>query len=46
MLDGTMDTQDLVAWGKSGTGHQNEESQRIRDLCKWGKNFGIDGIVR
>ena len=46
MPNGTLDTQDLVAWGKFGTGYQNEETQRIQDLCKWGKNFGVDGFVR
>ncbi|KAG8213369.1 hypothetical protein J3R82DRAFT_11860 [Butyriboletus roseoflavus] len=43
---GTLDTQDLIAWGKSGDGGISDEWERIQDLCKWGKNFGVDGFVR
>jgi hypothetical protein len=45
---GSMDTQDLVAW--IGPSHPDmtidDEWRRIRELCKWGKNFGVDGFVR
>ena len=43
---GSMDTQDLIAWGGTDRYAINDENQRIRDLCKWGKNFGLDGFVR
>ncbi|KAH0832967.1 hypothetical protein J3R83DRAFT_11944 [Lanmaoa asiatica] len=43
---GSMDTQDLIAWGRSGDGGMSDERQRMQDLCKWGKNFGVDGFVR
>ena len=40
---GPMDTQDLIAQGGYT---RNDDWQRIQDLCKWGKNFGLDGFVR
>ena len=43
---GSMDTQDLVTWGGSPPGSEWDEGQRSQDLCKWGKSFGVDGIVR
>ena len=43
---GSMDTQDLIAWGGPGHHGANDERQRIEDLCQWGKNFGVDGFVR
>ena len=43
---GSMDTQDLLAWGDIYSGKLFDERQRIEDLCKWGKNFGVDGFVR
>ena len=43
---GSMDTQDLIAWGGPGRHGANDERQRIEDLCQWGKNFGVDGFVR
>ena len=45
-LYGTLDTQDLIAWGKAGEGGMTDERKRIQDLCKWGKNLGVDGFVR
>ena len=45
---GSMDTQDLFAWGGPGYPDMNidDERRRIQDLCKWGKNFAVDGFVR
>ncbi|KAG8213368.1 hypothetical protein J3R82DRAFT_11859 [Butyriboletus roseoflavus] len=43
---GTLDTQDLIAWSKISDGSQSGERKRIQDLCKWGRNFGVDGFVR
>ncbi|KAJ7452645.1 hypothetical protein FB451DRAFT_1145257 [Mycena latifolia] len=46
MKDGTLDSQDLVVWGKVDPTRWLDEPGRIRDLCAWGKEFGIDGYVR
>lgn len=43
---GTMDTQDLLVYGKFDPGKRRREKDRILDLCAWGKPFGIDGFVR
>ncbi|KAF8833174.1 hypothetical protein BDN67DRAFT_986195 [Paxillus ammoniavirescens] len=43
---GSMDTQDLIAWGTSRPRWIFEEAQRIQDLCKWGQNYAVDGFVR
>ena len=43
---GTMDTQDIVIWGKVRPDLAGEELVRIRELCKWGKQFKLDGFVR
>ncbi|KAG8213370.1 hypothetical protein J3R82DRAFT_11861 [Butyriboletus roseoflavus] len=42
---GSLDTQELIAWGRVGDGGISDERKRIQDLCKWGKNFGVDGFV-
>ncbi|KAG1831862.1 hypothetical protein EV424DRAFT_1641066 [Suillus variegatus] len=44
--EGTMDTQDLVAWSKMKPEWVWNERQRIRDLCKWGQKHGVNGFVR
>ncbi|OJA13599.1 hypothetical protein AZE42_02739 [Rhizopogon vesiculosus] len=44
--EGTMDTQDLVAWSEMKPEWFENELQRIQDLCKWGQQNGIDGFVR
>ena len=41
-----MDTQDIVIWGKVRPDMLWEELVRIRELCKWGEQFNIDGFVR
>ncbi|KIJ12854.1 hypothetical protein PAXINDRAFT_14412 [Paxillus involutus ATCC 200175] len=43
---GPLDAQDLIAWGTSRPWWTFEEIQRIRDLCKWGQDYGVDGFVR
>ncbi|KAJ7463340.1 hypothetical protein FB451DRAFT_1494403 [Mycena latifolia] len=43
MKEGTLDSQDLVVWGKVDPTRRRDEPGRIRDLCAWGKEFGIDG---
>lgn len=44
--EGTMDTQDIITWGGPRPDRFNDEWNRIRDLCAWGKEFKIDGFVR
>jgi hypothetical protein len=44
--EGTMDTQDLVAWSGMKPEWVRNEKQRIMDLCKWGQKYGINGFVR
>lgn len=46
MPGGTMDSQDVVAWGRVRLECLPHEVQRIHDLCKWGKKYHLDGFVR
>lgn len=46
MDGGPMDSQDIVSWGKVDYDHVFDEKRRIKDLCKWGDKFAIDGFVR
>lgn len=46
MDTGSMDTQDLLAWGKVENNTMLYERRRIMDLCEWGKDLGVDGYVR
>ncbi|KAG2353611.1 hypothetical protein BDR07DRAFT_1308913 [Suillus spraguei] len=46
MSEGPMDTQDIIAWGEVQPERYLNERQRIKNLCRWGKEFGIDGFVR
>ncbi|KAG8216034.1 hypothetical protein J3R82DRAFT_8030 [Butyriboletus roseoflavus] len=41
---GTLDTQDLLLWGEPRGGGLEEDRQRIKDVCKWGKEYGVDGF--
>ena len=43
---GVMDTQDIVMWGKVRPDMVWNELVHIRELCKWGKQFKLDGFVR
>lgn len=43
---GSLDTQDLLLWGEPRGGGSEEDKQRIKDICKWGKEYGVDGFVR
>ncbi|KAH7922886.1 hypothetical protein BV22DRAFT_1037011 [Leucogyrophana mollusca] len=43
---GTMDTQDLVAWGEMKPEWMYDERRRIDALCKWGEGHALDGFVR
>ncbi|KAG1865227.1 hypothetical protein C8R48DRAFT_188660 [Suillus tomentosus] len=44
--EGTIDTQDLVAWSEMKPERVWNEEQRIKDLCKWGEKYGVNGFVR
>ncbi|KAF8969963.1 hypothetical protein BDZ97DRAFT_1653070 [Flammula alnicola] len=46
MLGGPMDTQDLVVWGKVVPENTFDERRRIAELCRWGKQYGVDGFLR
>ncbi|KAA1475772.1 hypothetical protein DENSPDRAFT_784008 [Dentipellis sp. KUC8613] len=45
-LTGTMDSQDLLIWGRVEPEKWMADGERIRALCEWGKQFGLDGFVR
>ncbi|KAG2150650.1 uncharacterized protein EDB93DRAFT_1084026 [Suillus bovinus] len=45
-LNGTLDTQDIIAWGELRPDWRFMEDQRIVDLCKWGAPYAVDGFVR
>ncbi|OJA10086.1 hypothetical protein AZE42_07287 [Rhizopogon vesiculosus] len=44
--EGSMDTQDLLAWSEMKPEWALNEYQRIEDLCKWGQKYGLNGFVR
>ncbi|KAG1887159.1 hypothetical protein F4604DRAFT_1877684 [Suillus subluteus] len=46
LSEGTMDTQDIIAWGEPRPDRFFDERNRIDDLCTWGKEFKIDGFAR
>lgn len=46
MQGGSMDSQDLVAWGKIQPKRYFDEWDRILDLCAWAKDRNIHGFVR
>ncbi|KAH7882502.1 hypothetical protein F5I97DRAFT_131649 [Phlebopus sp. FC_14] len=46
MPSGTMDTQDIVAWGEVRPEWSSREWERVVDLCAWGAESGVDGYVR
>ena len=43
---GVMDAQDIVIWGKVRPDMNRNERVRIQELCKWGRQFKLDGFVR
>jgi len=44
--NGTIDSQDVITWGRVMPEKVLEEPLRIAELCRWGERFGIDGFVR
>ncbi|KAG8994986.1 hypothetical protein FRB94_009516 [Tulasnella sp. JGI-2019a] len=43
---GTIDTQEILLHGELRRGDWVRESIRIRELCEWGKEFGLEGYLR
>ncbi|KAF9007437.1 hypothetical protein BDQ17DRAFT_1324035 [Cyathus striatus] len=46
MRGGSLDAQDVLLWGGPVKHTVNLETQRICELCAWGKPLGLDGFVR
>ncbi|KAI9459914.1 hypothetical protein BJY52DRAFT_1186220 [Lactarius psammicola] len=46
MKDGTLDSQDVILWGRPRPDKYYSEMERIESLCDWGKPLGLDGFVR
>lgn len=46
MASGTLDSQDIMIWGKVMSDKVWGEGERIKAACKWGKQYGLDGFVR
>ena len=46
MPTGTVDAQQLIVWGRTAGVDWRDEQRLIRALCKWGRDFGVDGFVR
>ncbi|KAJ3503502.1 hypothetical protein NMY22_g18230 [Coprinellus aureogranulatus] len=45
-IRGSLDSQDIIAWGKVIPERTTDEASRIRDLCRWGGKYGLDGFLR
>jgi len=43
---GHLDTQDLLLWGRTRPDKLWNEDERIKMLCDWGFEMGIDGYLR
>ena len=46
MKDGTLDSQDVILWGRPQLDKTFLEWERIESLCDWGRPLGLDGFVR
>jgi hypothetical protein len=46
LKEGTLDSQDIMVWGKISPERRVAERERLSGLCEWGKQFGIDGYLR
>ena len=44
--NGTMDSQDVILWGKPQPDKYLLERERIKSLCDWGRPLGLDGFIR
>jgi hypothetical protein len=46
MMDGPLDSQDVILWGRPQPDKCHLERERIKALCDWGRPLGLDGFVR
>ncbi|KAF9072589.1 hypothetical protein BDP27DRAFT_1320216 [Rhodocollybia butyracea] len=46
MRDGSMDSQDILAYGAVIPEKYRDEKERINTLCEWAKGLNVDGFVR
>ncbi|KAI6021959.1 hypothetical protein EDC04DRAFT_2901166 [Pisolithus marmoratus] len=46
LSSGTLDSQDIVAWGNVRPEWSFDELNRITALCDWGREYNIDGFMR
>ncbi|KAI0045169.1 hypothetical protein FA95DRAFT_159148 [Auriscalpium vulgare] len=44
--DGPMDTQDILLWGEGRPDMYRKDIERLAELCKWAREYGVDGFVR
>ena len=44
--DGTLDSQDIILWGRPRPDKHHSERERIASLCDWGQSLGLDGFIR
>jgi hypothetical protein len=44
--DGTLDSQDVILWGRPRPDKYRSERERIEALCDWGRPRGLDGFIR
>jgi hypothetical protein len=42
----SVETQDLLTWGKLMPEKDKDEAGRKTLLCEWGRQYGLDGFVR
>ncbi|KIO17398.1 hypothetical protein M407DRAFT_228415 [Tulasnella calospora MUT 4182] len=46
MKTGTIDTQEILLHGEIREGGWIDENNRLKELCEWGREFGLQGFVR
>ncbi|KAG8894325.1 hypothetical protein FRC00_009098, partial [Tulasnella sp. 408] len=46
MRTGTIDSQEILLHGEIREGGWIDEYNRLKELCEWGKEFGLQGFVR
>ena len=45
-MNGTLDSQDIILWGRPRPDKYHSERERIQALCDWGRPLGLDGFIR
>ncbi|KIM28433.1 hypothetical protein M408DRAFT_329492 [Serendipita vermifera MAFF 305830] len=43
---GHQDSQDVVIWGRVRRDKMMAEWERIEEICKWGRQYNLDGFIR